>query len=77
MPRLPMIVNSLPDTELSKVAEDSKDPQKPDNHYDDHNTIYYPFDLALHGDITVKQPQQDSDDHQSEHYIDKRHMEPS
>jgi hypothetical protein len=67
----------MPYTELGEITEESENLQKPQNHCDDDDGVHDPFDLVLHGDIAINQPQQDSDDYQSENNIDKRHTRPS
>jgi len=56
--RVPGTGGLVSDAELIEVIEEPKNFQKPEDHGNDHDTIQYPFDLALHGDKAVHQPQQ-------------------
>jgi hypothetical protein len=48
----------MSDTELSKVLEETKYFQKPQNDGNHYNAIQNALDLTLHGDEAVYQPQQ-------------------
>ena len=43
----------LPDTELGKVVEQSKDLDEPYDEYNHHNAVQDPFNLSLHGDKAI------------------------
>jgi hypothetical protein len=67
----------MPDAELGEVPEKPKNFQEPQNHSNDNDAVQDCFDLALHGDEAIDQPQQDSDYGKGKYDVDKRHMKPS
>jgi hypothetical protein len=64
----------MPDTELRKVFEHAEYPQKPQNYGDHNDRVQDAFDLTLHGDETVDQPEQNTDYSECENDSDERHI---
>ena len=43
--------------------------EQPKNHHNDDNAVQYTFDFAIHRDIIVDEPKQDTDNDKDEYYI--------
>src|ERR1700681_4554832 len=54
-------------------AQNSKNVQKPQNYDDNHDCIQDRLNGARHGDEVVDEPQENTDDNQSHHYLNQRH----
>jgi hypothetical protein len=48
------------------ATDDAKHIQQPDDHTDDYYDIQNLFDLPIHGNVGIDQPEQDSDDNQGD-----------
>ena len=52
--------------ERCEVPQYSKYVEQPKDHYHHHHDIEDLFDLAIHGDVAVDEPEQDSDNDESD-----------
>jgi hypothetical protein len=51
---------------VAESAQQSKDIEQPEDDYHYHHDIEDPFDLTIHGDVVVDEPQQDPGDDESD-----------
>lgn len=54
----------LRDADVASVIDDAKGRQQPHDHADDHDDVENLFDLRIHRDVGVDQPEQHADDDQ-------------
>lgn len=49
------------------MAENAKGGQEPDYDADDYDDVENLFDLRIHGNVAIDQPEQDADDNESDY----------
>ena len=70
------IGSSVSNAKLSEVAEESKYSEEPEDKGNHHDGVQDTFDLALHWDVAVDQPQQQAYDGNCNDNVDEGHLAP-
>ena len=60
--------------ELCEVIEEAKDLEEPEDDGDDDDAVEDALNLALHGDVTIDEKQQQSNNSQRENDINEGHL---
>ena len=56
---------NLRNLDVAGMAEDAEGREKPNDHADDDDNVEDLFDLGIHGNVVVDEPEQDTDDDKS------------